>query len=161
VAARSSWLCEAWLPAGSLARTSRPFALVVLAPLARSAGLGSLSKEPVSKAPPLLIARHRESIARIAMLASGAPVAAAPVAACRSPGRERRPLLVLRLPQPAAREPSQHRIGMACLQLPQRRQQLLLRVRTERGRFALEDDRPVGVTWGHVLGCSVGRSFGQ
>jgi hypothetical protein len=109
----------------------------------------------LGKAATLFVARDLEAIARVAVLAARAPVTSAmlslALAAAAVLRRGRFALLILRVPQLAAREPLQHRIRVLRLQLPQRRQQLFLCVRPERGGLALEDDGPVSVTWRHAV----------
>jgi hypothetical protein len=99
------------------------------------------------EAPPLLVARHLELLARVAMLPPGSPLGRAFLR--RAFQLERHALFFRRVPQLAAREPLHHGVGMLGLQLLQGRQQLLLRVRAESGRLPFENDRPVGVARRH------------
>jgi hypothetical protein len=105
------------------------------------------------KAPPSLVARHLEAIARILVLSTWPPLTRTPIGwrgTARSALRHHiGAFFVLRSPQASAREPLHHRIRMPHLQLPQRRQQFLLGVRAKCGRLAFENNRPVVVPGGH------------
>jgi hypothetical protein len=99
------------------------------------------------KAAALLVARDLELFARVAVFPSRPPLRRSLLAPLQF---ERHALFFRRVPQLAAREPLHHRVGMLRLQLLERRQQLVLRVGTEGGRLAVENDRPVGVARWHV-----------
>jgi hypothetical protein len=139
-----------------VARASRRCFLVAPA----AARLVAIAEQLLAKPASAFVARNVEALARIAVRTAWTPIASAVLplgVACRA----RELLLLLRLPETAAREPSQHGVGMARLQLLQRRQQLFLRVRAERGRLPFQNDRPVGMSWGHGVQPSLEPSCGS
>jgi hypothetical protein len=102
-----------------------------------------LRREP----PPLLVARHIEPGARVAVLAARPPAAisalgASPALRCLRFERRR--------PQPAAGEPHHHHVRVPGLQLLERRKQIVTLLRAKGGRLAFEDDRPIRESRRHL-----------
>src|SRR5438067_13495834 len=88
-------------------------------------------------------------LARIFVIAAGPPVFRALLELLRrARGNAFR---FRRVPQPAAREPAEHDVGVLALQLTEGRQQLVLLARAERGRFAVDENRPVREAGWHPL----------
>jgi hypothetical protein len=144
------------LAVGFARSTHRPFAraasfaIAVRRPLLRAIAwrlVAPLTSQLLGEASALFVPRHREALARILVLPARAPFRTAPL----DGPMERGARLIGRVPEPPTGEPLQHRIGMPRLQLPQRRQELLLIVRAERGRLSLDNDRPVDVARRHQV----------
>jgi hypothetical protein len=92
-----------------------------------------------------------EPIARILVRPAGTPIPSALLAGERRPLGPRRALRLRRIPQLALREPLEHDVRVLPLQLRQRRQQLRLLARAERGRVAVYEDGPVREARRHNL----------
>ena len=61
----------------------------------------------------------------------------------------RRQFRFRRFPEPAAREPFENDVLVGAAELMKRRQEIILRLRPERGRLLIDQDRPVNVAGRH------------